>query len=271
MIRDLLLASLGIAWSLGLAAASPDRVKLLEGAGAADLSPQELAAEIKGYLPPGAVDAATLVQPPPAPDSPGDKADIALLRAAMARANEARWQKALADDASVYDRFDAALGVAIDRKHLPRLVRLLNRVADDVIAVTGEAKKRFSRPRPYQRLALARVCGMAAPPKPERAPTKGGSYPSGHSSISWASALVMMEAAPNRAQALITRAVDYGESRVVCGVHFPSDVESGRLLGAAVVDKLFSVPEFRRDLLCAKREVVAVAAGEKSENLPACQ
>jgi acid phosphatase (class A) len=84
-------------------------------------------------------------------------------------------------------------------------------------------------------------------------------------------ALVMMEAAPMQASTLISRAVGYGNSRVVCGLHFPSDVEAGRLIGAAIVDKLLAVPEFRRDLRCAKREYVAVAAGERSEDLPACQ
>ncbi len=255
----------------GAATASPERVRLLEGAGAADLSPQDLAEGVEGYLPGGAIDVGALLQPPPKADSTADKADVALLRAANGHASEGRWQRAIDDDASVYDRFDRALGVPPDRRHLPRLIRVLNRVAQDVIASTGEAKKHFARPRPFQRFALTRVCGMKAPPKPEPAPTKGGSYPSGHSSISWAVALVMMEAAPNRAQALIARAVDYGHSRVVCGLHFPSDIEAGRVLGAAVVDRLLAVPEFRRDLICAKREFSAVAAGEKSEDLPACQ
>jgi acid phosphatase (class A) len=194
-----------------------------------------------------------------------------LLRATIARATADRWLKAVADDASVYDRFDKALGIAPDRKHLPRLVRLLNRAVRDVMAVTNAAKEKYARARPFQRFALARVCGMAQPSAPDPSPAKRTSYPSGHSSISWAVALVMMEAAPERAQALITRAVEYGDSRVVCGAHFPSDVEAGRLLAAVVVDKLMAVPEFRRDVMCAKREYGAVLAGEKSENLPACQ
>jgi acid phosphatase (class A) len=252
------------------AQASPYRVRFLEGAAAASLTPEQQNEQVKGYLAPGAVDT-TLVPAPPAIDSAQDKVDVAWLKGSIARAGEERWQKAVADDASVYDNFSAALGATIDRKTLPRLVRLLNRVSEDALAASGEAKKRFSRPRPFQRFALARVCGQAKPPKPEAAPAKGSSYPSGHAVVSWAAALVMMEAAPANATPIVTRAVSYGESRVVCGVHFPSDVEAGRILGAAVVDKLFTIPEFRRDLICAKREVQGVMAGQRSEDLAACQ
>lgn len=252
------------------AQASPDRVRFLEGTAASALSPEQLNEEVKGYLPPGAVDM-TLIPAPPAIDSAQDKVDVAWLKRSTAGAGAERWQNALADDASVYDRFSESLGLTIDRQTLPRLVRLLNRVSADALAVSAEAKKRFSRPRPFQRFALARVCGQAKPPKPEASPTKGTSYPSGHAVVSWAAASVMMEAVPGNAGQIVARAVSYGESRVVCGVHFPSDVEAGRILGAAVIDKLFTVPEFRRDLVCAKREVQAVMAGQRSEDLPACQ
>jgi acid phosphatase (class A) len=253
------------------AQASADRIKLLEGAAAAaTLTPEQLNEPIKGYLAPGAVDAAILPAPP-ALDSAQDKADVAWAKGSMARADAERWKKAVDDDASVYIRFNEQMGLTIDRKTLPALVRLLNRVSEDALAASDEAKKRFSRPRPFQRFALKRICGRATPPKPETNPTKGTSYPSGHAVVSWAAALVMAEASPANAPAIIARGVDYGESRVICGVHFPTDVEAGRILAAAVVDKLFAVPEFRRDLMCAKREVQSVAVGMRSEDLPACQ
>jgi acid phosphatase (class A) len=81
----------------------------------------------------------------------------------------------------------------------------------------------------------------------------------------------MMETRPAQASSLVVRAVDYGHSRVVCGLHFPSDIDAGHLVAVAVMDRLFTVPEFRRDLVCAKQEVQAVVAGQLSEDLPACQ
>ena len=264
-------AALAFALAISNASAAPgDRARFLEGASAAKLSPAELAEEPKGYLPASALDAATIVPPPPAVDSAEDKADVAQFKQMNANASQARWQLAVDDDKSLYDRFEKEFGLPLDRQHLPRLIRLLNRVEADVGAVIGDAKKHFARPRPFQRLALKRVCGEATPPKPGPAPTKGTSYPSGHAAYSWAAVLVLDEIAPERAQPLLARVADYGESRLVCGVHFPADIEAGRTLADKVVDKLLTVPEFRRDMVCAKTEYRAVVAGQKSEDLAAC-
>jgi acid phosphatase (class A) len=256
-----------VALAASIASAAPgDRARFLEGASAAKLSPAELADEPKGYLPAGALDSATIVAPAPAADSVEDKADVTQFRRTYANASEARWQRAFADDKSLYDRFEKEFGLPLDRRHLPRLIRLLNRVEADVGAIVGDAKKHFARPPPFQRFALKRICGEATPPTPEPAPTNGTSYPSGHASYAWAAVLVLEEIAPERAQPLLARVADYGESRLVCGVHFPADIEAGRTL----VDKLLTVPEFRRDMVCAKTEYRAVLAGEKSEDLAAC-
>ncbi len=252
-------------------AASPERVRFLEGPSAAPLTPDELAEQVKGYLPPGMIDVAKILNGPPAVDSAGDKADVAHVRQVNGHANAARWERAVLDDASVYDRFDEQLGFRPDRKRFPRFVRMLNRVADDAFVAGGEAKKLFPRSRPFQRFAFTRVCGQAKVPKPAASPSGGTSYPSGHAVVSWAVALVMMEASPQSAQSIIARAVDYGESRVVCGVHFPTDIDAGHLVATAVVDKLFVLPEFRRDFLCAKTELQSVLAGMRAEDLPACQ
>jgi acid phosphatase (class A) len=252
-------------------AASADRVRFLEGPRAAPLSAEESAEEVKGYLPAGAVDVKAAVPAPPAVDSAVDKADVEHVRNVNAHANAARWQKALLDDASVYDRFSEQLGFTPDRRRMPRFVRLLNRVSEDAFAAAGEAKKVYPRSRPFQRFQMTRLCGQAQVPKPEASPSGGTSYPSGHAVVSWAVALVMMEAVPSGAQSIVLRAADYGESRVVCGLHFPSDIDAGHLLATAVVDKLFALPEFRRDFQCAKSELQSVAAGMRAEDLPACQ
>lgn len=265
-----LLALVALALASAFAVASPDRVRFLEGAdAAAKLSPDELAIEPTGYLTAGVAEIASQVPPPPPADSEGDKMDVSLFRQA-ASASAARWEKAVADDASVYNRFSEALGLPIDRSHLPRLVRLLNRVSVDALAAAGEAKKHYPRPRPYQRFQIKRMCGQATPPKPETKPTTGTSYPSGHAAVGWAVALVLMEVVPSQMNPLMNRAVEYGQSRVICGVHFTSDVEAGRLVGAALLDKLATLPEFRRDVACARREYKGVAAGERSEDQAAC-
>lgn len=271
MIRALTLVFAAVV-AIAPAQAAGERVRFLEGASAKALTPEELAEEFKGYLPADAIAAASASVPaPPVPDSAVDKADVAQARQMNAHAKAERWERALLDDASVYDRFSQQLGVVPDRRRMPAFVRLLNRVADDALTAAGEAKKRFPRPRPFQRFQMTRVCGQAVPQKPEASPTGGTSYPSGHAAVSWAVALVMVEASPQSAQAIIARAVDYGASRVVCGLHFPSDIDAGQLVATSVVDKLLALPEFRRDFSCAKRELQSVQAGMRVEDLPACQ
>jgi acid phosphatase (class A) len=97
---------------------------------------------------------------------------------------------------------------------------------------------------------------------PEEQPMleKDGSYPSGHSAIGWAWALVLAEVAPERADTILARGLAFGESRMVCNVHWRSDVEAGRTMAAATVARLHADPTFVADLVEAKREVAALRA-----------
>src|SRR2546427_11066536 len=75
-------------------------------------------------------------------------------------------------------------------------------------------------------------------PKDEEGLRKNGSYPSGHTSIGWAWALILSEIVPDRADAIQARGRNYGESRLVCNVHWQSDILEGRFMGAAAVARL---------------------------------
>lgn len=272
MSRKLLAALVTCAALVASAGASPDRIRLLEGPAAlSKLSPGQQNEDVRGYL---ATDVAPIVAgilPPPAIGSDTDKTDVEIFNEIYKGASAERWKTALDDDATMYDRFNGQVGLAVDRAHLPALVALLNRVAADTFNVTSVAKAKFPRPRPYQRFRLKRVCGMARVPAPEVSPGKGTSYPSGHASVSWAVALVLEEVSPASAQAIIGRAVSYGNSRVVCGLHFPADIEASHYLASTVMAKLFQSPEFVHDLKCARREVEAVSRGEKAADLAACE
>ncbi|WP_274609970.1 acid phosphatase [Pseudomonas sp. TH41] len=89
---------------------------------------------------------------------------------------------------------------------------------------------------------------------------KDGSYPSGHSAVGWACALILSEIAPERTDALLARGFAYGQSRVICNVHWQSDVDAGRIIGAAAVARLHADPVFRSDLEIARLEFAAVRA-----------
>jgi acid phosphatase (class A) len=81
------------------------------------------------------------------------------------------------------------------------------------------------------------------------------SHPSGHAAHGWGWALVLAEAYPSRAREILQRGREYGDSRVVCGFHFPSDVEVGRMVGALVVARLHADEGFRAQLVSAHEEL----------------
>jgi acid phosphatase (class A) len=209
-----------------------------------------------GYLAGQEVDFHTFLSGPPPVDSLWDRADQGLVEAFQA-VDDSRWQLADLDANALYPRFEQAFGGPIDKKSSPALVNLLDRAIDDVDATAAAAKDHFHRPRPFQRLQLQRVCDKSSPPKPEDHPTRGNSYPSGHSTHGWTVAMILARVAPDRSEALMARAQEYEESRLVCGMHFPSDVEAGHEVAVAVVAHLDASSEFQADLNKARKEHTA--------------
>ena len=150
--------------------------------------------------------------------------------------------------------FACALGVGLDARTAPTLHDLLGRVLTDSRPYIDPAKDHYARPRPY----LAQRGNICVEKSPALA--KSGSYPSGHSTVSWAWGMILAELAPDRATQILARARAYSESRVVCGVHYPSDIAAGRLNGSALFATLQSSQAFRADMETARAEVAAARA-----------
>jgi acid phosphatase (class A) len=215
---------------------------------------QQFAPRPTGYLEKNDSIYLSLIPPYPVVQSQEDEADLAGIRQWRRSEDSARWQLAKADADVSYGRFAEAFGSAIDRATAPLLVRLLDRVQADLSLPLMTAKKGYNRPRPYQRLQLNPVCGFATPPVAQESPKSGDSYPSGHTTWGWATALILAEVAPKRAQTILVRGREYGESRIVCGVHWPSDVRAGEAFSSAIVGRIHTSAEFRRELGCARQE-----------------
>jgi hypothetical protein len=77
------------------------------------------------------------------------------------------------------------------------------------------------------------------------------SYPSGHSSGSELQARILGKLFPTRIDALLTRARQVADGRVVAGVHYASDAEAGIALGDLLFTELENKPEFENDLTAA--------------------
>ncbi|TNC11480.1 phosphatase PAP2 family protein [Methylobacterium terricola] len=210
------------------------------------------------YLAEGALDAAAILPPPPQPGSAAHAADAATYTATRALAGTPRWQLAVADVPSgvarLLDNFSCAAGRRLDPARMPALAALLARARRDVVVTVRDAKARFARGRPH--------LGNDAPLCVARSEALDRSlaYPSGHATEGWTFGLVLAALMPERAAPILRRARVYGESRVVCGVHWASDVEAGRLTGAALFAALVGDPAFRADLDRARAELAAAPA-----------
>jgi acid phosphatase (class A) len=215
--------------------------------------PHEVLAQNSGYLVGREIDFHTILGPPPEVDSRWDRADEELVQAYQ-NVPATRFESAKLDEESLYSRFEKAFGRAINRETSPTLVALLNRALLDVDTTAAAAKDHFHRPRPYQRMQLQRVCNKGDAPKPEEHPLHGASYPSGHSVHGWTVAMILSRVAPERTESLMQRAAEYEESRLICGMHFPTDVEAGQVVAAAVVARLDTSSEFQADLSKARKE-----------------
>jgi len=200
-------------------------------------------------------DSIALLPPPPAPGSAAFALDEQVNQARALRGTP-RWRQATADanlqfpDAASI--FACAIGTRIDEAGTPRLYGLLRRTRTDAAVVSDAAKHRYNRTRPF----VANGEPTCTPDK-EAGLAENGSYPSGHTSIGWAWALILAELAPDRSDAILARGRSYGESRLVCNVHWHSDVLSGRFMGSAVVARLHADPQFRRDMDAARAELAA--------------
>lgn len=206
-------------------------------------------------------DVASILPPPPAEGSAALAADQDLYKVAGRLKDTPRWKLAH-DDADLRfpraaQHFSCTLNIPISAEATPHLNMLLRRIRMDASRANDTPKAKYKRPRPYM-VTKEPSCTPNETQRPD-------SYPSGHASIGWAWALALAEIVPDRADAILARGYEYGQSRVICRVHWQSDVEAGRVVGAASISRLHSDPVFLAQMAEAKREIAAArAAGLKS-------
>jgi acid phosphatase (class A) len=213
---------------------------------------------LAGYLQPEVLpNSLALLPPPPAEGSAAFDRDQEVSRKSLALRRTPRWLLATEDANLMFPKaagtFSCALGAPITEEDTPHLYMLLRRTLADAGLSTYTAKNHYQRTRPF----VVNKQPTCTPDEEEHL-KKDGSYPSGHTALGWAWALILTEMAPDRANAILARGRAFGESRVVCNVHWHSDVVEGRFMGAAAVARLHADPVFRAELEAAKDEVAAV-------------
>jgi acid phosphatase (class A) len=199
-------------------------------------------------------DALGLIPAPPLPGSSRMAADEEVYRESVRWRGTARWRLA-ALDANVQfplaaTVFACAAGINVSQQDTPQLYSILQRTVIDAGKSTLAAKQKYQRLRPFA------VFDDVMCPEQAAALRNNDAFPSGHASLGWAWALILAELVPDRADAIFTRGYEFGQSRVVCGLHWQSDVDAGRLIGAAVVAKLHGNEQFMASLQAARQEIV---------------
>ena len=199
-------------------------------------------------LDPAEFDAARLLPPPPMAGSAQAKAEIAELHAIAASSSPDLVEKARRDDGDEKpDMFNAALG--FDVTALPATRKLLSDVASEEEADSKSAKAYFHRDRPWIVDPSVKTC---VTPKPGPA---ANSYPSGHTSLGFAMGVVLASVMPEKSQVILARASEFGEHRLVCGVHFRSDIVAGQEFGTVLALRLMQKPAFKAEMDAAQAEL----------------
>lgn len=146
--------------------------------------------------------------------------------------------------------FSEAFGIDITKEQTPEIQKLIINMREDAgDLATREAKVHYMRIRPFSFFNEATCL-----PEDQKALSTNGSYPSGHTAIGWATALVLAEINTDRQNEILKRGYEMGQSRVICGYHFQSDVDAARLVASAVVARLHANDAFMLQLKKAKDE-----------------
>lgn len=228
--------------------------------GATALWAQQMTAPAGYATAAGVIDAARYLPPPPVPGSVAEQADRAALKAARLANDPVVWKNAVAELHLRSPEGLARMLCAVDAKltpaNAPTVYKLMFRSAVDLAAASAQSKLVWQRPRPFVTDAKITTC---YPPEDIKAGI-GYSYPSGHAGAGWLWGMILAEIAPDRAAEALSWGRSVGDNRVVCQVHFPSDVMAGRMLGSAVFARIAGTSDFRADIDAAKAEVAAVRA-----------
>lgn len=145
--------------------------------------------------------------------------------------------------------YGEAMQLTISEQTTPAIWKLLMRSAITGTNSVKRAKQKYMRVRPFARFN-EQVWGEYD----VDALRFNGSYPSGHTSLAWAGALAMAEMAPEQQDTILRRGYEYGESRVIVGAHWQSDVDAARMASSATYAYIHNSPEYLADLAAAREE-----------------
>ena len=169
---------------------------------------------------------------------------------------------------ALLDEFAVPFGLAISPENTPEIWKLMVTSLTTTDAMRVAPKAYYHRQRPFERFQDKMLTDEEAELAGE------GSYPSGHTMRGWTAALLLAEVNPAAADTIFARGWMYGESRVIVGAHWQSDVDASRVAASIGYAALHGSPEFREQMAKAQAEYLektgqALSVTEVNQNAPA--
>lgn len=165
----------------------------------------------------------------------------------------ARGEKARQDAEYSIERmaaiFSPVMGIEISKTNTPELWKLLSVATLTAGEACDSAKITYMRPRPY--MVYNEPTSV---PEDEEELRHNGSYPSGHTTLGWTTALILCEINPAAEDAILKEGFEYGQSRVIAGFHWQSDVDAARVVSSAAFARLHTSKAYLKQLKKAQRE-----------------
>jgi acid phosphatase (class A) len=203
-----------------------------------------IGAEPQSLFRAGVIDPVKLLPPPCALDTEEMKAELDLVLRVQECRTTKDMERVRAEEKFRLPAFQSVLGAWLTAENCPKLEALFARLETEGRVYSSAAKKHFNRKRPFQ--ADCRVKPLFT--------EDGTGYPSGHSMRGLLFATILAELAPDKKVELLARGREIGWDRVIAGVHFPSDVAGGRMLGQALAQELLANPAFKEELTAIRAE-----------------
>jgi acid phosphatase (class A) len=211
-----------------------------------------------GYLVGNArVDGSSLLPPPPLPGSTLYKKDRKIFLSTRILKDSSRWRIAAGDDnlspEIVAKDFSCALSFTLDNGSVPHFFALYAKVSRDSRFASSNGKRKFQRPRPF--------VGNDAPICVDRDRYEGTtSYPSGYTTFIWAITHIMADLVPDRSSQIASRGMAFVDNRAVCGVHWASDIDAGKIVADRLYAALRRNAAFQADMQAARVEIGRIRA-----------
>jgi len=184
--------------------------------------------------------------PPPVAGSAEDKADFAELLKLQNARTPGECSLAGGQLSPVFSSiYSTATFTVLKPSEHAAVTPLINAAFKVLADISGEFKKQYSRPRPYDADPRVQPC--------IKKPGGATAYPSLHAAAGTFDACLLGKLFPARANALASYGKLVGDMRAMAGVHHPSDVVAGQTLGADVCARLLNEPDFAAELDAVKK------------------